>query len=171
MITIQRIIPAFIALSMISGCRNTIVISEVATASGQYGKTEWVGFFDDQGVSKLHKLHEVIEQADFEFYLDHDDQLEPVRGSHKQTIRLPRSIGDTDAGQERFTGFVVVQLHKLAQIEKLDERVSRVNQFFFAEGANRVLVTGFRASGRAIYSDRIKKPNKPAHPTAGNVPL
>jgi hypothetical protein len=157
MITIQRISPAFIALSLISGCQNTTIISQVATSSGPYGNTEWIGGADDKGFTKL---HEVIAQAGFEFHFDDDDQLEPVRGLNKTTITLPRSVGDTATVQARFPGFVVVQLHKLAQIEGVDERVARVNDYFFAGGAHRVLVTGFRGNGRAIYSDRIKKPNK-----------
>jgi hypothetical protein len=155
MITIQGIIPVFIAMCLISGCQNTMVISQVTTASGPYGNTEWIGGADDKGFTKL---HEVIAQAAFEFYLDDDDQLEPVRGINKTAIRLPRSIGDAATVQTRFPGFVVVQLHKLAQIEGVDERVARVNDYFFAAGAHRVLVTGFRGNGRAIYSDRIRKP-------------
>lgn len=135
-----------------------MVISQAATALGPYGNTEWVGGADDKGFTKL---HEVIAQADFEFYLDDDDQLKPAGGLNKTTIRLPRSIGDKDTVHGRFPGFVVVQLHKLAQIDGVEERVARVNDYFFAEGAHRVLVTGFRGNGRAIYSDRIKKPNKP----------
>jgi hypothetical protein len=156
MLSIPRIFPILIAMALIAGCQNTILISQVATASGPYGNTHWIGLDD----KRFAKLHEVISQADFEFYLDDDDKLEPVHGSHKTTISLPRPIGNTVIEQGDFPGFVVVQQHKIAQIYDVDERVRHVNQFFFAKGADRVLVTGFRGSGRQIYSDRIKKPNK-----------
>jgi predicted AAA+ superfamily ATPase len=64
------------------------------------------------------------------------------------------------ANQRKYPGFVVVQLHKLAQIDEVESRVTRINEFFFGCGAERVLVTGFRGMGRSIYSDKIEKRRK-----------
>lgn len=149
-----------LALILISGCQNTTLISKVETISGSYGNTDWVRGSDSTGFSKL---EDVIAQADYEFYLDQDELLDPVNGSHKSPISLPRTTENVVEGRRAFPGFVVVQLHKLAQIDEVDARVMRVNQYFFAQGADRVLVTGFRGIGRQIYSDRIKKPNKMSH--------
>ena len=148
------------ALILISGCQSTTLISKVETISGSYGNADWIRGSDSTSFSKL---EDVIAQADYEFYLDEDEQLDPVNGSHKTPILLPRTIEDVIEGRRAFPGFVVVQLHKLAQIDDVDARVIRANQYFFAQGADRVLVTGFRGSGRQIYSDRIKKPNKTRH--------
>ena len=153
----SRTFPFVFALILISGCHNTTLVSKVDTISGSYGNTDWIRGSDS---TRFSKLENVIAQADYEFYLDQDERLDPVNGSHKTPIPLPRTIEDVVEGQRAFPGFVVVQLHKLAQIDEVDARVMRVNQYFFAQGADRVLVTGFRGFGRQIYSDRIKKPNK-----------
>lgn len=160
MSSMSRTFSFVFVLILISSCQNTTLISKVETISGHYGNTDWIKGSDSTSFSKL---EDVIAQADYEFYLDQDDRLDPVNGSHKTPISLPRTIEDVVEGRRAFPGFVVVQLHKLAQIDEVDARVMRVNQCFFAKGADRVLVTGFRGFGRQIYSDRIKKPSKTSH--------
>lgn len=157
MFSTSRTFPLVFALILISGCQSTTLISKVETISGSYGNTAWIGGADSTAFSKLEN---VIAQADYEFYLDQNEHLDPMHGSHMTPISLPRTIEHVVDGRRAFPGFVVVQLHKLAQIDDVDARVMRVNQYFFAQGADRVLVTGFRGFGRQIYSDKIKKPNK-----------
>ena len=105
-------------------------------------------------------LEEVIAGADFEFHLDDEDRLLPAGRSSGPPLVLPQSPSSIKKDRHRFQGFVVVQLYKLAQIDGVTDRVARINEFFFAHGADRVLVTGFRGFGRSIYSDRMKKPQQ-----------
>jgi len=53
-------------------------------------------------------------------------------------------------------GFVVVQLSKAEQVESIRLKVSKLNDFFFTRGADRVLITGYRGSGTRVYSDKSK---------------
>lgn len=165
MFSIPRMLSFASALVLLPGCQSTTLISKVETVSGAYGNTDWIGVSDRRG---LDKLQQVIAAADYEFHLDDEGELEPVNGSHRRPFKLPRIFMNGGGGQGQFPGFVVVQLHKLAQIDEVDAKVSCVNEFFFAQGADRVLVTGIRGSGRQIYSDRTKSDIKSAHSTAGN---
>ena len=158
MFSISRTFSFVFALILISGCQNTTHISKVETIFGPYGNNDWIGGSDSTSFSKL---EDAIAQADYEFHLDQDERLDPVKGFHGKPISLPRTMEDMVDGRRAFPGVVVVQLHKLAQIDEVDARVMRVNQYFFAQGADRVLVTGFRGFGRQIYSDRIRNPDKP----------
>lgn len=149
----------------LASCHSTAPISQPSTASGPYDHIDWVGGRDDNGFTILEI---VIARSDYEFHLDGDNRLLPA-DSKGRSLTLPRTSSAGNRDNRHFPGFVVVQLHKLAQIDDVEDKVLRINEFFFARGANRVLVTGFRGMGRSIYSDKIKKTNKASHLTADRV--
>ena len=147
---------------LLAGCRSVSPTGYVELIPGRHDRVGFYSAFDDwRGFESLEKE---IGEADFEFHLDEVDRLIPASGSSENSLLLPPSAA---AGSEALTrsdrtfrGFVVVQLHKLAQIDSVEQKVSRVNDYFFSRGAQRVLITGFRGSGRAVYSDKVTKPNK-----------
>lgn len=128
--------------------------SGVATSAGPYSGVDWVGLGEG---ADFENFENEIKKANFEFYLDDEDELECVQGPPQRPFKLPNGGGEVTNSEWVFSGFVVVQLHKLAQLDEVNLRVSRLNDFFFAHGAERLLVTGFRGFGRTIYSDQVKE--------------
>ena len=156
-----RVATGVLAIFWSASCSNTEPTSCSFTSAGAYDSIEWVGGRDHNGFARL---EDTIAEADAEFYLDGEDMLKR-QNSHEPPFLLPRSGGSKIDFSNSYTGFIVVQLHKLAQIEDVDLKVSRINDFFFSRGVDRVLVTGFRAMGRSVYSDKIRETNKPPHDT------
>jgi len=79
--------------------------------------------------------------------------------SHQEGIQIPthRNISELSDyfGSQDKKEFAVVALHKLAQIESVEETVLEINALLFSSGYQRVLVTGYRGFGREVYSDRV----------------
>lgn len=153
-----------LAAFLLVNCQTTSLTTQTEIAPGPYDRIEWISGRDEAGFLEL---QEEIDRANFEFHLDHEEKLIPADSSMGKELRLSRLVGVGIIDRRKFPGFVVVQLHKLAQIDDVESRVRRINEFFFAQGSERVLVTGFRGMGRSIYSDKIKKPNKEWDPTQG----
>jgi len=146
---------------LLAGCRSVSPTGYVDLIPGRHDRVGFYSAFDDW--RGFESLENEIGEADFEFHLDEQDRLIPASGSSENGLSLPPySAMRHDAHVQRdrtCRGFVVVQFHKFAQIDAVEQKVSRVNDYFFSRGAQRVLVTGFRGSGRAIYSDKVTKPN------------
>lgn len=148
-----RLFGIALTLHWLVSCQSASPVSE--SRPGAYDGMEWIQGGDQAAFAAL---EEEIARADFEFHLDDEDRLLPAGRSTGPPLVLAPSRSSIIEGQGRFQGFVVVQLHKLAQIDDVEDRVARINEFFFGHGAGRVLVTGFRGFGRSIYADRMKKP-------------
>lgn len=134
-----------LASAAMVACRPDPTAPEPALAPAKFDQAGGYSLWDEPGAFR--ELEAEIRRADFEFHLDGDDQLIPIG----------HSTGRNAPGHElRYPGFVVVQLHKLAQIRGVETKVRRVNGYFFGRGAQRVLVTGFAGSGRSIYSDKVR---------------
>ena len=153
-----RILTIFSFVLWLASCHSAIPVAQLSTVSGPYDQIDGVGGRDD---NRFALLEDVIARSNFEFYLDGDDRLLPA-DSKGRSLALPRTSSAGNRDHRHFPGFIVVQLHKLAQIDDVEDKVLRINDFFFSRGANRVLVTGFRGMGKSIYSDKIKKVFVPA---------
>ena len=107
---------------------------------------------------ELTTLEQDITKADYEYHYDGDNKLinlgRPPQPYDGVILTLNQPSGFSL--NKDSSGFVVVQLHKLAQIDSVQSKVDRINEYFFTRGADRVLVTGFRGSGRQVYSDKDK---------------
>ena len=156
---------SLLAMTLFTGCQHTQPTITRQFIPGEFEKIQ--GFSARTERASYVHLENVIESADFEFHLDHEDQLSSSELNPHESFELFRhtSIGLNSGSKKQFPGFVVVQLHKLAQIDDVEDRVARVNDFFFARGSTRVLVTGFRGMGKSIYSDKVKISSRPDHET------
>ena len=139
---------AFVTILLVS-CQSRQVTPALSSAT--YDGVRWISAFDQR--DSFLRLEKEIERADFEFHLDGEEIL--LSQSKKYADFALPSLGDPLSRDSRFEdAFVVVQLRKLAQMEQVEKKVVRINAYFFFNGAKRVLVTGFRGSGRSIYSDK-----------------
>lgn len=148
---------SLLGIAIFTGCQHTPPTTTRQFIPGEFGKIQ--GFSARTERASYHHLENVIESADFEFHLDDEDQLTASELNPPGSFELlgHTSIDLKSGSKKQFPGFVVVQLHKLAQIDDVKKRVARVNDFFFARDSSRVLVTGFRGMGKSIYSDKIKQ--------------
>ena len=154
------------AIAVFSGCHNSAPMIDNAFQPGEFAETGGISAFKDP--VEYDKLDAAIKSADFEFHLDERDRLTSMIPSPSDSFEKYRHIafnlGSPSTDGQQFPGFVVVQLHKLAQVDAVDHRVNQVNAFFFSRGSSRVLVTGFRGWGRSIYSDKFAQQDEADHP-------
>lgn len=153
----MRIATLTLSSFLFMGCQSLKPFSEYSQVSAAtYDDVKWVSAFNQKG--EFLSLYKDIERADFEFHLNGEENLLSQRKEGVDFL-LPKRRANSSSNKLFYDAFIVVQFHKVAQLAQVDEKVSRVNAYFFSSGAKRVLITGLRGSGVSIYSDKISKSN------------